>query len=112
MNLRFAVLGTLAFVTATLWLLSEQREPALQQWNQTTFLEFSEGTAGDGGANTYIAADGSIRLINQWDMNGDGFLDLSFPSSHDTNYGVDSYIYWGKSSFAADTRTRLPGNGA
>ena len=92
--------------------VSQRSERKLERWTQTTFLDFVEGTLGDGGANSYVAADGSIRLINQWDLNGDGFVDLSFPSSHDNNYGVDSYIYWGGSSFLAKSPTRLPGNGA
>ena len=92
--------------------LSQKSETKLERWRQTTFLDLLGGTLGDGGANSYVAADGSIRLINQWDLNGDGFVDLSFPSSHDNNYGVDSYIYWSGSSFLTKPPTRLPGNGA
>ena len=87
--------------------------PVARQWTQTTFLDFGGGRLEDGGANTYIAADGSVRLINRWDFNNDGYLDLAFPSSHDNNHGVDSYVYWGKTSgFDPARRTRLPGNGA
>jgi len=82
-------------------------------WFQTNFLEFIAGTLADGGANTYVAADGSVRLINTWDLNGDSFLDLVFPSSHDNNLGVDSFIYWGgKGGFSPGLRTNLPGDGA
>jgi len=110
MDLRNTTLIVVVLLCASLMLSQKRQEQ--QQWTQTTFLDFAEGTLGDSGANTYVASDGSIRLINQWDLNGDGFLDLVFPSSHDNNYGVDSYIYWGKSSFAVNDRTRLPGNGA
>src|SRR5688572_16009576 len=103
--------AALLLVVASL-LLSQRPERELTRWTQTTFLDFVGGTLGDGGANSYVAADGSIRLINQWDLNGDSFVDLSFPSSHDNNYGVDSYIYWGGSSFLTKPPTRLPGNGA
>lgn len=99
-------------LSAASFLLSQHSQPTPKGWTQTTFLDFAEGTLGDGGANTYVAADGSVRVINQWDLNGDGFLDLSFPSSHDNNYGVDSYIYWGGASFLAKPPARLPGNGA
>jgi len=92
--------------------LSQQAERKLGRWTQTTFVDLVGGTLGDGGANSYVAADGSIRLINQWDLNDDGFVDLCFPSSHDNNYGVDSYIYWGGASYLAKSPTRLPGNGA
>ena len=87
--------------------------PAGRQWTQTTYLDFAGGRLGDGGANTHIAADGSVRLVNRWDLNNDGYLDLVFPSSHDNNHGVDSYVYSGKTSgFDPARRTRLPGNGA
>jgi hypothetical protein len=35
-----------------------------QSWKVRSFLDFSEGSVADGGANTYVAADGSVRLIN------------------------------------------------
>src|SRR5688572_18646246 len=108
---RFVLLGVALLLAASL-LLPQRSERRLARWTQTTFLDFVGGTLGDGGANSYVAADGSIRLINQWDLNGDGFVDLSFPSSHDNNYGVDSYIYWGGSTYLAKSPTRLPGNGA
>src|SRR5205823_8982926 len=73
--------------------------PNEQWWTQRSFLDFSEGTLADAGANTYIAANGSIQLINRWDLNGDGHLDLVFPSSHDTGYGINSYVYWGRDRF-------------
>lgn len=112
MNLRLAVPILMLLLPVASLMLSQKRQDRSQQWTQTTFLDFADGTLSDGGANTYVAADGSIRLINQWDLNGDGFLDPAFPSSHDNNYGVDSYIYWGRSSFAVSARTHLPGNGA
>ena len=109
---RVVLLSAALLLVAASLLLSQRSERRLARWTQTTFLDFVGGTLGDGGANSYVAADGSIRLINQWDLNGDGFVDLSFPSSHDNNYGVDSYIYWGGSSFLTKPPTRLPGNGA
>ena len=35
-------------------------------WTTSTFLDFCEGTLVDGGVNTYVAADGTVRLINLW----------------------------------------------
>jgi hypothetical protein len=109
---RFVFLSAALLLLAVSLLPSQKSERKLERWTQTTFLDFVGGTLGDGGANSYVAADGSIRLINQWDLNGDGSVDLSFPSSHDNNYGVDSYIYWGGSSYLAKVPSRLPGNGA
>ena len=51
-------------------------------WTTSTFLQFSEGTLGDGGANSYITAVGEVRLINQWDLNRDGFVDIVLPIPH------------------------------
>ncbi len=46
-------------------------------WTTSTFLDFVDGTLSDGGVNTYISRDGTIRLINLWDLNNDGHFDLS-----------------------------------
>ena len=81
-------------------------------WTETSFRDFADGTLVDGGANTYISADGSIRLINQLDLNQDGLIDLVLPGSHDNNFQVDSWIYWGADDFSASSRTALPGEGA
>ncbi len=101
----------LAFCASLMWY-----HPGLAgEWHrtQTSFLDFAGGTLSDGGANMYVAADGSVRLINQWDLNGDGHLDLVFPSSHDNNLGVDSVIYWGGTNgFDASKKATLPGDGA
>ena len=83
-----------------------------QHWSQGTFLDVIQGSLSDGGVNTYVGVDGSVRLINNWDLNGDGFPDLVFPSSHDNNLGVDSFIYWGsKDGFNSNALTRLPCDG-
>jgi hypothetical protein len=107
--MRFSI-GTVIFWMALT--VSPLLSAAEQRWSQASFLDFIQGTLSDGGANTYVAADGSVRLINQWDLNGDGFVDLVFPSSHDNNLGVDSFIYWGgKNGFITNRMTRLPGDG-
>lgn len=48
------------------------------------FSDFSQGTFDDGGHNIYVARDGSIRTINRFDLNGDGYLDVLFNCTHDT----------------------------
>ena len=101
----------LVFYASLMW----YRPGLAGEWRRTltSYLDFAGGTLSDGGANMYVAADGSVRLINQWDLNGDGCLDLVFSSSHDNNLGVDSVIYWGGTNgFDASNRTPLPGDGA
>ena len=80
-------------------------------WKTASFLDFSEGTLADGGANTYVAADGSVRLINLWDLNNDGNLDLVLANTHDNDEVVDLSIFWGKQGFSPDRRAQLPTNG-
>ncbi|MCH2375751.1 MAG: hypothetical protein MK538_16320, partial [Planctomycetes bacterium] len=41
-------------------------------WTTSNFIDFAAGSFGDGGENTYIAANGTVRLINLWDLNNDG----------------------------------------
>src|SRR4051812_43885860 len=81
------------------------------EWKSATFLDRVDGTLSDGGANTYVAADGSIRLIYVNDLNNDGNLDLVAPTDHSQNDGkVDISIFWGKDKLSPKTVTRLPGD--
>ncbi len=84
---------------------------ATETWTVSTFLEFSEGTLQDGGANTYVTAAGEIRLVSQSDLNDDGFLDIVFANTHDNNTQIDLFIYWGVDGFEVGQRTRLPSDG-
>lgn len=81
-------------------------------WTNTSFLDFVEGQAADGGANTYVSADGSVRLISLHDLNADGNLDVVFPSTHDNDEAVDLFIYWGKNGLNRSQRSELPAEGA
>jgi hypothetical protein len=80
-------------------------------WTTTTFLDFADGTLVDGGANTYVSADGAVRLINLYDLNQDGAVDVVFPSTHDNNEAVDLFIYWGKNGYSVTRRTELSTDG-
>ena len=104
---RFAI----PILLATLWAVAPGSGESGREWTTSSFLDFVDGALTDGGANTYVGADGTVRLINLWDLNNDGQLDLFFPSSHDHNEKVDLFIYWGDSGFDPDFRTRLPSNG-
>ncbi len=80
-------------------------------WRESSFADFADGVLTDGGANTYVGADGSVRLINQLDLNQDGLIDLVLPGSHDNNFDMNAWIYWGRDEFGASGRTALPGEG-
>lgn len=80
-------------------------------WTNSSQFDFNQGTLLDGGANSYVTAAGEVRLINQWDLNRDGFLDIFFFNTHDNNQQMDLFIYWGIQNFAVHHRSRLPSNG-
>ena len=82
-----------------------------RSWTTSTFLEFSEGTLDDGGVNTYVTAAGEVQLVNRYDLNRDGFLDIVLVNTHDNNQQVDLFIYWGLDDSGVRTRTRLPSDG-
>ncbi len=80
-------------------------------WTETNFRDFADGVFSDGGANIYVTKDGSLRLIGQqWDLNGDGWMDIVFSNRHDgSSENIHSYIYWGaEDGFSPANRTALP----
>ena len=78
-----------------------------------SFLDFVDGTLADGGVNTYVAADGTVRLINLWDLNRDGNFDLPVACAQDHDEEVPLFVYWAdKNGFGASRRTELPTAGA
>ena len=102
---------TIPILLAALWTVAPGNGESNREWTTSSFMDFVDGALTDGGANTYVGADGTVRLINLWDLNDDGQLDLLFPSSHDHNEKVDLFIYWGRSGLDPAGRTRLPSNG-
>jgi len=77
-----------------------------------TFDQLSKGTLSESGAKIYVArdpqkaADGSVRLLDLLDLDGDGYLDLIFSNYHTK---VNSYIYWGApKGFSKGNRAELP----
>ena len=82
-------------------------------WTTSTFLDFCEGTLVDGGVNTYVAADGTVRLINLWDYNDDGNFDLPVSCPQDYNESVPLGLYWANAKgYARDRYLALPTDGA
>ncbi len=82
-------------------------------WTTSSFLDFGDGMLGDGGVNTYIAANGTIRLINLWDLNNDGNFDLPIACGQDHDERVDTFIYWAdENGFTPQRRTQVPTEGA
>ncbi len=84
---------------------------AAKRWTVSSFLEFSQGTLEDAGVNTYVTAAGEVQLINVWDLNRDGFIDIVLPNTHDNNEQIDLFIYWSVDEDHVSHRTRLPSDG-
>jgi FG-GAP-like repeat len=59
------------------------------------FAEFSKGTPGNSGANLYVSRAGRVQVINKWDLNKDGYVDVLISNDHDVFEIVDAFIYWG-----------------
>ena len=54
-----------------------------QAWVTEGFDAFRRGTFGNGGHNLYVSRAGVLQRIHQFDLDGDGFVDLVFSNSHD-----------------------------
>ena len=65
-----------------------------QTWVDDRFEDFAKGTLDAGGQNLYISRDGSLRTINQFDLNADGQLDLIFNCTHDTYQMLPATVGW------------------
>lgn len=82
-------------------------------WTQDSFDDFRQGTLGDGGNNTYVSAGGKIQLVNRFDFNNDGHIDLVFANSHPQAEKLDAVIYWGNGKDFNNARaTPVPNEGA
>ena len=110
--MRFAIggvcllLGVLAaFSPQTAGQPDRRRDNSL--WRQASFQDFRAGTLEDGGANTYISARGAVELVNRWDYNNDGNIDLLFVGNHDHSENLDAWLYPGKGG----PRIPIPANG-
>jgi hypothetical protein len=100
-----AVLSGAALAAAS----AAETASAAKIWKTGGFVDRIDGTLGDGGANIYVAADGSVRLINLNDLNRDGNIDLVAPTDHSQSDGqVDMSIFWGKSGLSPKNVIRLP----
>ena len=52
-------------------------------WIHSGFEGFSKGRFDNAGGNLYVNADGVIEMINNLDVNSDGYVDLVLANSHD-----------------------------
>lgn len=77
---------------------AEKTKSGVVVLRQSGFDNFSQGTFGNSGANLYASKKGGIRVINQCDLNQDGYVDVLISNDHDVFEIVDTLIYWGTDS--------------
>jgi hypothetical protein len=63
-----------------------------------SFQDFAEGTPGAGGSNIYVTQEGTVQIINQFDFDQDGFLDIYLLEDHNVIENVDAFVYLGAKS--------------
>ena len=63
------------------------------KWTTKGFDAFRKGTFGNGGQNLYVTASGTLQRIFNFDVNGDGYVDLPLANSHSMNERPPMYIY-------------------
>ena len=69
-------------------------ESTVQVIRHSGFADFSKGTFGDSGRNTYVSAAGHVQMIHRWDLNRDGFPDLVFTQAENSRSETpDALIY-------------------
>ena len=62
-----------------------------QSWTDTG-ASFSTGTLGNSGQNLYVNRRGELETIRHYDIDGDGWLDLFFNSTHDRYNAVPATL--------------------
>jgi hypothetical protein len=59
-----------------------------------SFDDFRAGTFGNSSANLYVSKSGEVQVVNHWDLNKDGYVDVLMSNDHDVMETVDAFIYW------------------
>jgi hypothetical protein len=85
---------------------------AQQIWRENSFNDFIDGTFDDAGANMYVSRQGNIEMINRWDVNNDGYIDILCVNSHPLVEMLDLSIYWGNGKdYSIRNHSYVPANG-
>jgi len=79
-------------------------------WRERGFGDFVDGTFGNGGQNLYVSRAGVLQRIFQFDLDGDGQVDLVFCNSQDHWEKPPTYVY--SNPLAEATRIELPSDGS
>ncbi|MBN2292082.1 MAG: VCBS repeat-containing protein [Pirellulales bacterium] len=73
-----------------------------------SFDDFIKGTCGNSGANLYVSRKGRVQVINKWDLNKDGHVDVIIPNDHAMTEVADALIYWNRANGFKSLMPQLP----
>ncbi len=85
---------------------------AKKAWVHSGFEDFSRGRFENAGGNLYVNAKGVIEIINHYDVNHDGYVDIVLANSHDHVERGPTWVYtadksprenWKKHQMSADS---------
>ncbi len=79
-------------------------------WTTRGFNGFRQGQFGNAGQNLYVSRAGVLQRIHQYDLNGNGHLDLLFCNSQNHQERPPAYVY--DYPLGEPSRTELPSEGA
>ena len=79
-------------------------------WTTRGFESFRQGVCGNAGQNLYVSRAGVLQRIHQYDLNGNGYLDLLFCNSQNHSERPPAYVYDDPLGHAS--RTELAAEGA
>lgn len=74
-----------AMILLFAWAASASLADDTLRFTQDAFEDFVDGKIESAGQNMYIHRGGTVRTINRFDLNEDGYLDLLFNCTHDTH---------------------------
>ena len=63
------------------------------QWVERGFEDFADGTFGNAGHNLYVSRAGVLQRIHQFDLNGNGYVDLVFCNSQNHCERPPAFVY-------------------
>ena len=89
------LVGILAGVGATGLIVPCLAADSATTVSHSSYEDFAQGTLGNSGANLYVSKSGRVQVVNQWDLNRDGHVDILISNDHDVFETVDAFIYWG-----------------
>ncbi len=81
-------------------------------WTTHGFESFRQGVCGNAGQNLYVSRAGVLQRIHQYDLNGNGYLDLVFCNSQNHWERPPAYVYQDPLGGGHAARLELPSEGA